>query len=791
MRDVDPAAVLARIRAKSAPRGGSAGREETLLDHTAAVIARLADLHARLPGLADRVGAPRLWHRAFWACVLHDLGKIARGFQAQLKPGSASWGHRHEVLSLAFLEWALPEDPHQDRAWVAAAVASHHRDLSWIEERYPAPDDPADGPVLRLVENADDETVAAVAGWLATDPPRWARECGLPGVEVCPHPPDDPVQDFRLHAVARVHRALGACRRLLRTLDQQPATSPDNLAALALRGLVLLADHTASAHLPPPPRLAADADDIAARLGLDAPYEHQTRAATAIGHVLLTAPTGSGKTEAAVLWAACQHARGPTGRLYYLLPYQASINAMHERLSRLFPGAVALQHSRALQALYRSLLEEKRYAPDQAAREARHEHALARLHYHPVRVLTPYQLLRAAFRLKGYEAILTDAADGIFVFDEIHAYEPRRLGMILGMIEYLRAQLGGRFLIMSATLPRVLAELLREVLGTAADITATPDLYASFARHTLRLLEGEITDPPVLDRIVERARSGDSVLVVCNTVARANRVYDALRQRLAGTGAAIELLHSRFNARDRFAKESRLGRQRGTRRRTQDGQPTVLVATQVVEVSLDIDFDTLFTEPAPLEALIQRFGRTNRRRSRPSADVHVLTGPAHGQGVYDDSYVAAALGLLEGRDREQLEEGQVGAWLDQIYTGATAAAWRKAVLEACDEFRAACLADLRAFNSNPELATLFDRMFDGTELLPQDLVPEYCRLREEDPLGATELLVPVSWRQYQRLRRAGRLVQRSEIGDEPIALLPYDAERGLRLEEATTPDAPD
>src|SRR5690606_3272685 len=100
MRDVDPAAVLARIRAKSAPRGGSAGREETLLDHTAAVIARLADLHARLPGLADRVGAPRLWHRAFWACVLHDLGKIARGFQAQLKPGSASWGHRHEVLSL-------------------------------------------------------------------------------------------------------------------------------------------------------------------------------------------------------------------------------------------------------------------------------------------------------------------------------------------------------------------------------------------------------------------------------------------------------------------------------------------------------------------------------------------------------------------------------------------------------------------------------------------------------------------------------------------------------------------
>ncbi len=300
---------LARIRAKSARPGAGSGERaaagESLVDHTAAVVARLGELRVRFPVLADSLGEPRLWHRAFWACVLHDLGKVARGFQAQLGEKGRPWGQRHEVLSLAFLEWALPDDRHGDVAWVAAGVASHHRDLDDITRLYPPPDDPEDDPVARLTEEVSDPIVEALAAWLADDPPDWARRSSLPGVEAFPRPPTRPVDDFRRHGVARIHRALAAYRRLVRTLREQPASSPANLAALALRGLVLMADHTASAHLPPARSALQDVDEIVRLLGLgplEALHPHQREAAAAIGHTLLVAPTGSGKTEAAAFF---------------------------------------------------------------------------------------------------------------------------------------------------------------------------------------------------------------------------------------------------------------------------------------------------------------------------------------------------------------------------------------------------------------------------------------------------------------------------------------------------------
>lgn len=100
-------------------------------------------------------------------------------------------------------------------------------------------------------------------------------------------------------------------------------------------------------------------------------------------------------------------------------------------------------------------------------------------------VLSPYQILKAPYRLKGYEALLSDFFDTSFVLDEVHAYEADRLAMILGTVKYLREQFGTRFFVMSATLPGLLQTRLDHVLGEHASIRATPELFARFRRHRL------------------------------------------------------------------------------------------------------------------------------------------------------------------------------------------------------------------------------------------------------------------------------------------------------------------
>ena len=86
-------------------------------------------------------------------CVLHDFGKAAGGFQQQVRPGGTIWGKRHEVLSLAFLDWIVPDAAHPDRTWLGAAVASHHKDIDTITDRYPLDEEPNDDVLYGMVRD--------------------------------------------------------------------------------------------------------------------------------------------------------------------------------------------------------------------------------------------------------------------------------------------------------------------------------------------------------------------------------------------------------------------------------------------------------------------------------------------------------------------------------------------------------------------------------------------------------------------------------------------------------------
>ena len=393
-----------------------------------------------------------------------------------------------------------------------------------------------------------------------------------------------------------------------------------------------------------------------------------------------------------------------------------------------------------------------------------------------VRLLTPYQLLKAPFQLPGHESVGTDMAGGRYVLDEIHAYEPHRLGMLLALFKRLTRQCGSRFLFMSATMPKVLSAAIAQALGGMSEITADSETVVRFRRHRLHVRRDDLLSAEIEASVRRDVVSGKSVLVVATTVGRAQE----LRKRLSDLNPHV--LHGKFCGRDRFKKERVIGRYAGRNLKPSERRAVLLIATQVVEVSLDLDFDVLYSDPAPLEALIQRFGRVNRGMRFPDLPVNVCAVVPDGCPVYPKSMIDGWLESLTNLDSQVLDDRMLQDKLDRIYNGSVADWWCSEVSKAMASFERDVLGSWRAFASNEDIRELFDRMFDGDEVLPESLETEYRRLIEERPFEAPSLMVPVSLGQLHMLLRQKRLEKRKIAGHAvAVAGVPYDDANGLQL----------
>lgn len=653
--------------AKSAKLGFQ-GQPETLEQHTQRVVERLAGLARRSPKLSDIAGLPQFWHIAFWSAVIHDFGKAAKGFQAQLRGEGQRYLHRHEVLSLAFVPWVAQPD---ETRLITLGVISHHRDSEIIKTLY------QDASGEELLKEFDPPAIEWLKDWLERVPNDWINQYTLEQLGVRKKSFQIDLKCFPEQAVAALKDGIKLYAQI-HPLDEPYPHEPEfaKLQAerrlhILLRGIITQSDRMASADAPIPsvlqlPSLEQLTQAIAKRENKHIePRAHQ-RAAQVEGNLIFSAPTGSGKTEAALGWAAQQQTEAPR-RLIYVLPYQASLNAMKNRLERdLNPvDGVAILHSRALQVLYQ---QHKESTEDLAelTQNVRRQNDFNRLHQPAVAVLTPYQMLKAMYRISGYEGLLTMLAGSSVVLDEIHAYEPQRLGMFLAMIEALRRDFAVRVCAMTATMPGWLKEELEQSLGVEA-LEPDPELFRSSRRHRLELMDGEMESPQVLNFIAGEVKSGRSILVACNTVKKAQSGLASLKNRLGAEQTL--LLHSRFTGRDRLAKEQVIMARLDASRDSQD--PVAVVATQVIEVSLELDFDSIVTEPAPLEALVQRFGRVNRRGKKGEngiVPVYVLTQPQEGQRVYSDELVRRGLEQLKAHKGAEIDDLLVSKWLDESTT---------------------------------------------------------------------------------------------------------------------------
>src|SRR5690606_13213798 len=163
--------------------------------------------------------------------------------------------------------------------------------------------------------------------------------------------------------------------------------------------------------------------------------------------IILHAPTGSGKTEAALNWVFANQSEN--SRVFYLLPYTASINAMVVRLQKHYNNdVVTALHSKTLDFFYDQISgecsnDEKDY--QKIEQEAKNKKSLSKELFYPIKVVTLHQILKTSLKGKGWEFSLFDYKNALFIIDEFHTYDALLTGMLLATIKLYRKLFNAKF----------------------------------------------------------------------------------------------------------------------------------------------------------------------------------------------------------------------------------------------------------------------------------------------------------------------------------------------------------
>lgn len=332
-------------------------------------------------------------------------------------------------------------------------------------------------------------------------------------------------------------------------------------------------------------------------------------------NIIAVAQTGMGKTEAGLLWIG-------DNKGFFILPLRTAINAIYDRVRKNIihekdlEHRLSILHSSSLE-YYLNNLENKKV--DENFDLLEYENVGKQLSI-PLNISTMDQLFDFVFKYQGYELKLTTLSYSKIVIDEIQMYSPELLAYLIYGIEKI-VELGGKVAILTATLPPFIKDLLEKNI----EFKYNPDGFTNdLKRHNLKVIKEEINPEDIYEKYIENknAGKGNKILVVCNTIKQAQKIYEDLGKILPEEDIKnLNILHSRFIRKDRLEKEEcilEFGKTYDENKNI-DKKNGIWISTSIVEASLDIDFDYLFTELQDLNSLFQRLGRCNRKGKKDSS----------------------------------------------------------------------------------------------------------------------------------------------------------------------------
>lgn len=562
---------------------------ETLVQHTNNLTKQFLLLKDTYPDIFNSQN----WQLLLLACNYHDLGKINNRFQNKILSNKSydPLEIPHGLLSITMIpikqlreQYGFNQD--QIKVLINAIAWHHERDFSKIAELH------YHDEIAKMIPN--------VINFINTESKDLKIDLPL----------QKPAMTSKRYYTLGHRLPLGKGRGWTGRQDNQKLIQ----LYVKVKGLLNRLDYAASGYYPveATPRVNLSQNVLASWQKNDPQanwndlqnwtYEHQKQ------NIVVIAQTGEGKTESALRWLG-------NSKAFYVLPLKSAINAIYDRIAKtVFKGqterinnSLALLHS----DMIGYLLEDSNKVDYQRFKRLVNEN---RQWSKQLSIATLDQVFPFVFHYKNYEAKLATLAYSKVVIDEIQMYTPDLLAYIIYGLKQIQ-DYGGNFEIMTATLAPFVLDLMKSNgLSFVQPANAFLDNKIN-RRHRIKVMHNELTS----DAIAKLDRHGKT-LVVCNTIKKTIELYTELNEK----GFNVHLIHSRFTRHDRKLKEKAIERFG----RINNSETGIWIGTQVVEASLDIDFDLLITELSELNGLFQRMGRCYRKRNYDGklANVYIYDG---------------------------------------------------------------------------------------------------------------------------------------------------------------------